>query len=310
MNVLRIALNDLRRILKNRMILFWWLAMPLGFVFFFGGFFNDPNQRSTWMPIFNRDPHELSRLFIDQLRTNGYSIDVRSATETVFNNHWAQAVIIPATFSADLLAGKKIELTFLPGNEDPERVLAAQARLIHAIVKFTGALAETNVAEQEWSDAVRDKFKENLAKPQPLTIEEKKHSSLRPPPIKFAFALPSYLIMFVMMNTIMAGGLTLTHDRMLKQLARLMCAPVSPSEIFMGKILGNLLQPALQSVLLLAAGYYLFDVPLGDHPLALIPVLLCLGLFCGAFGLLAGSICSTEQQISSLGMLSMMLLSA
>ena len=33
MNILRIALNDVRVVLKDRLILLWWLAMPLTFVF-------------------------------------------------------------------------------------------------------------------------------------------------------------------------------------------------------------------------------------------------------------------------------------
>jgi hypothetical protein len=41
MNILRIALNEVRIVLKDRQILLWWLAMPLIFVFIFSFTVND-----------------------------------------------------------------------------------------------------------------------------------------------------------------------------------------------------------------------------------------------------------------------------
>ena len=47
MNVLRIALNDIRVVLKDRMIIVWWLAMPLALVFMFSFMVRDRTQDNT-----------------------------------------------------------------------------------------------------------------------------------------------------------------------------------------------------------------------------------------------------------------------
>ncbi|HXK94572.1 MAG TPA: ABC transporter permease, partial [bacterium] len=66
----------------------------------------------------------------------------------------------------------------------------------------------------------------------------------------------------------------------------------------------------LQILILLLSGNFLMQVSLGDHPLALLPVILCFALCCGCLSVLLGSVCTTEQQISSIGLLLTMVLAA
>ena len=129
------------------------------------------------------------------------------------------------------------------------------------------------------------------------------HDSLRPPPSGFAFTLPAYFVMFGMMMTIMYGGISLVNERADKRLNRLAAMPVSMVEIFLGKMLARMLQPALQGGILILAGVTLFGVNLGDHPLALIPVMASFAFFCGSIGLLSGVFCRTEQQVVATGVL-------
>ncbi len=86
--------------------------------------------------------------------------------------------------------------------------------------------------------------------------------------------------------------------------------PVSVVEIFLGKMLGRMLQPILQGGLLITAGVLIFRVNLGDHPLALIPVIISFAFFCGSLGLLFGVLFRTEQQVEGIGILTTMVLAA
>ena len=70
MNILRIALNDIRVVLKDRMIILWWLAMPLAFVFMFSFMVRDRTQASTWLAVFKLDDHEMADIFLDELRVD------------------------------------------------------------------------------------------------------------------------------------------------------------------------------------------------------------------------------------------------
>lgn len=312
MNFLRIALCDLRRMLSDRYLIFFWLVMPLGFAYMFGILFgNLGGNQNTWMPVVNLDGHELSWIFVEQMRGEGYGVDVRAATDELHVRDLPRTVIIPAAFSANILAGTNANLIFTAGRGGgTEQNMDAQARLIHTIAKFTGAAADVDLIDSGWNDESREKFKQSLAGAPRLTVEKQSHASLRPPPKGLSLSLPQFLVMFSLMNSVMYGGISLLLERQSKQLSRLVAAPVSTMEIFMGKLIGRILQPILQAAVLLICGYFLMGVSLGDHPLALIPVMLALSICCGSLSLLFGILSSTELQITGLGMLATMVLSA
>lgn len=310
MNVLRIALNDVRVVLKDRMVLLWWLAMPLAFVFMFSFMAGDRTQDGTWLPVVKLDEHELTDIFIDQLRAEKYWIEVKPAADEPAVRDWVRALVIPATFSSDILAGRRVDLSLTKGQGSPEKLLAAQTLLVRALIRFNGAVAAVDLIERGWSEETKQDLLAELAKPSQLTVATEQHFSLRPPPSGFAFTLPSYLVMFVMMMTVMYGGITLVYERSQKRISRLVAAPVSVPEIFAGKMLGRMLQPILQGGLLILAGVTIFRVNLGDHPSALIPVILCFAFFCGSLGLLFGVVFRTEQQVNGFGVLATMVLAA
>lgn len=310
MNVLRIALNDIRVVLKDRMVILWWLAMPLAFVFMFSFMFRDRTQDSTWLPVFKLDNHEMADIFLDELRTDKYWIDVKTTSDEHWIDDWSRALIIPATFSQAVLSGERVDLTLTKGQGNPEKYLAAQTLLVRTLIKFNAAIASINLIERGWSQDSKKDLIAELNKPPQLSIDTKQHFSLRPPPSGFAFTLPAYMVMFMMMMTVMYGGITLVQERSEKRISRLVATPVSVLEIFLGKMLGRMLQPVLQGGLLIAAGVILFRINLGDHPLVLIPVIISFSFFCGSLGLLFGVIFRTEQQVMSIGILMTMVLAA
>jgi ABC-type Na+ efflux pump permease subunit len=310
MNVLRIALNDIRVILKDRMIILWWLAMPLAFVFMFSFMARDRTQESTWLPVFKSDDHELAEIFLDQMRVEKFWIDVKPESDKHWIDDWSRALVIPENFSKSVLSGERIDLTLTRGKGSPERYLAAQTLLVRTLIKFNAAIASIDLIERGWSEQSKKDLIAELEKTPRLTVETKQHFSLRPPPSGFAFTLPAYMVMFLMMMTIMYGGITLIQERKQKRINRLIAAPVSVLEIFLGKMLGRMLQPIIQGGLLITAGVLLFRVNLGDHPLALVPVIVSFAFFCGSIGLLFGVIFQTEQQVMGAGILTTMILAA
>ena len=310
MNILRIAINDIRVVLKDRMVLVWWLAMPLSFVFMFSFMARDQTQDGTWLPVIKLDNHELADIFVDQLRAEKYWIEVKPAADERRVKDWSRAVVVPADFSEDILAGRRVDLSLTKGQGGAEKHLASQTLLVRALIRFNAAIAAVDLIERGWSEESKNDLLAELAKPPQLSVETKQHFSLRPPPSGFAFTLPAYLVMFAMMMTVMYGGITLVHERSEKRISRLVATPVSVPEVFAGKMLGRMLQPVLQGGLLIAAGVTIFHINLGDHPSALIPVIVCFAFFCGALGLLFGVVFRTEQQVSGFGILATMVLAA
>jgi ABC-type Na+ efflux pump permease subunit len=310
MNIVRIALNDVRIVLKDKMIIVWWLALPLAFVFIFGFIAADPSKDGTWIPVFKLDDHELADLFIEELKADKYWIDVKPTTDQQYIADWPQALIIPESFSQAVFSGERVDLTLTRGRGNAKKYIAAQTLLLRALIRFNTAIASVDLIERGWSDQTKQELISTLGATPRLTVEMGQDDTLRPPPIGFAFTLPTYMVLFVMTMTVMYGGITLVEEKINKRITRLATMPVSPLEIFLGKMLGRMLQPMLQGGVLLAVGVLIFGVGLGDHPLALIPVMISFSFFCGALGLLCGVLCRTEQQVTAAGLLATMLLGA
>lgn len=297
MNLLHIALGDLRRIFKDRMALLWLLAMPLMMAYVFGNAMRGGGPSATWIPVIDLDGHELSALFVDQLRVDGYYIELKdSRAQAELKNKWPYGIVIPPGFAADILAGKPVKIPLVQGNAAPDKMLEVQSRLLHAIVRFTKGLAQADVSHRPWDEGAKAALKAALARPQLLTVTRQSHRTLRPPPTGFHQSLPGMLVMFVLQMVLTYGGVTLVNDRLGGQFRRLLAAPVHRVEAYAGKVLARVLLACLQAVVLLLGGARLFHLPLGDHPWFLLPVVLGLAAVAGAMSILAGILCQTEKQ--------------
>jgi ABC-2 type transport system permease protein len=310
MNILRIALNDVRVVLKDKLIIVWWLAMPLAFVFMFSFMARDNSNDRTWLAVVKYDDHELADVFVDQLRRDKFRVDVKSPEDEHWVDDWSQAVVIPEGFSSEVLKGERVDLTLTKGKGNAERFLAVQTSLVRSLIRFNTAVASIDLVEKGWSQQSSDELVAELNREQQLSVANMGHNSLRPPPSGYASTLPAYLVMFVMMMTVMYGGITLVYERAERRINRLAACPVSLVEIFLGKMLARMVQPVMQGTILIFAGVTIFRVELGDHPTALIPVILSFAFFCGAIGLLCGVLFKTEQQVMATGIVVTMALSA
>jgi len=106
------------------------------------------------------------------------------------------------------------------------------------------------------------------------------------------------------------GGASLVRDRFGGQLRRLLAAPVPRMGAYGGKVLARVLLGVVQAGVVLVGGATLFRVPMGDHPLFLVPVVLCLALFAGCLSLEVGLLCRSEKQVIVAAIFAGMLLSA
>lgn len=311
MKVLRIIIGDLKRVARDRMALMWMLAMPLIMAYVFGSAMRGGGPQSTWIPVIDLDRHELSALFVDQLREDGYYIEMMDpGTQTVLKTKWPYGVVIPPGFGEAILKGQPIKVPLVKGNGSPEKIMEVQSRLLHAIVKFTKGLAVADVSHRPWDDASRTALKEALARPQLLTMTRQSYRTLKPPPTGFNQSLPGMLVMFVIQMILTYGGVTLVNDRVGGQMRRLLAAPLHPYEAYAGKVLARVALGCIQAFALLAFGALVFKLPMGDHPLFLVPVVVSLAVVAGAISILAGILCKVEKQVVLVAIFGSMILSA
>lgn len=311
MKTLRIALFDLRRVGKDRLAVLWLFAMPLIMAYVFGSAMRGGGGQATWIPVIDLDHQDLAALFSDQLRAEGYWVEIKNESSLPeLKSKWPYGIVIPSGFSQSIIEGHPVKVPLVKGNSSPEKLLEVQSRLLHAIVRFTTALAVADTSHRPWDDESKAALKAALARPQLLTVARGSHRTLRPPPSGFNQSLPGMLVMFVLQMILTYGGVTLVNDQIRGQLRRLLAAPVRPLQAFTAKVGARVVLAFVQGVILLLCGAVLFHVPLGDHPLFLLPVVGCLGIVAGSLSLLAGTLCKTEKQVILAAIFGALVLSA
>ena len=83
---------------------------------------------------------------------------------------------------------------------------------------------------------------------------------------------------------------------------RLLAAPIHRGTVIAGKMLAFVGVVFLQMLLLLGVGNVLFDLTLGDSPLALVALTLALALAATGMGMALGSVARTGKQAGNIGM--------
>jgi ABC-type multidrug transport system permease subunit len=306
-----VALWDLRRIIKDWHAAVWLLAMPLIFAFIFGNAFSGGGSQATWIPVIDLDRTELSASFIEQMCEEGYNVEIKQASDqAALKSVWPYGVVVPASFSENILKGQKVKVTVVKGTGGADRLLEVQACVTRAIVRLTTGLEEANICHRAWDDEARAALKAALMKPQLLTVTRKSDRGLRPPPRGFDLSLPGMLAMFVLQMVLTYGGATLLHDRVNGQFARLTMSPMHLREIFLGKVLSRIVLAMVQTGMLLVAGALLFGMQFGDHAFYLIPLVSAYAIFAGSLSVLGGVICETEKQVIQLAIFLSMILAA
>ena len=298
MRLIHIACGDLRRVAKDRWAVVWMLVMPLIFAFILGSAVDYGSLwRTNWIPIVDLDDSELSKLFIKQMHGEGYgpyTMDEHNIKEDRF----ACILVIPRGFGQKILKGENVKITFVNRKGSPKGVLDLQLCLTHAIVRFARGLAWADATGRVGAEERKQALKESLSRASLLSVERKGHRSLRPPAVGFYLSLPGLLVMFVVFMITAYGASTLMDDRMGGQFARLVAAPVSTFELYVGKILARILLALVQAFLLLTCGSLLFRMELGDYPVFLVSVVVSLAVFAGCLSILCGLLCQTEKQVS------------
>jgi ABC-2 type transport system permease protein len=118
----------------------------------------------------------------------------------------------------------------------------------------------------------------------------------------FAMIVPMFTVMFAffIVGTV---GAELLKEKQAGSLRRLMAAPIPRSAIIAGKMLAYLVLVLIQVALIFGGASLIFDMPLGNSPLALLLVTLAVGLAATGLGMLLAAISKTDRQADSTGLL-------
>jgi ABC-2 type transport system permease protein len=283
--------KEVRQTVRDRRIMFMLIVAPLVQTVIFG-FAVDFDVDRVPTVVVDRDGTSESRRHARRLLADGTLLaagaasSVAGAEAEIDAGRAAAAVILPEGLGADLAAGRAAEVQVLLDGTDPNRATVAAG----AVSRYFGEVGEAMARERLEARGLR-------APPQVAVVPRVAFNpGLRSPP----FMVPGIAAMLLLIVTTIVTAMGLSREREMGTLEQVLVTPIRPILLLVGKMAPFVVIGLVDVALLLAAGTWLFDVPLrGTLPVVLVGTLLYLMTTLGV-GLLISTL-STSQQQSFLG---------
>ncbi len=283
--------KEVRQTIRDRRIMFLLVVAPLIQTVIFG-FAVDFDVDRVPTVVVDRDGTAESRLHARRLLADGTLLragTARSAAEAegeIDAGRAAAAVILPRRLGADLAAGRAAEVQVVLDGTDPNRATVAGA----AASRYFGEVGETIARERLLARGMRAPVRIDVV---PRIAF---NPALRTPP----YMVPGIAAMLLLIVTTIVTAMGLSREREMGTLEQVLVTPIRPVLLLVGKMAPFVVIGLVDVALLMAAGTWLFGVPLGGTlPVVLLGTLLYLMTTLGV-GLLISTL-STNQQQAFLG---------
>jgi len=294
--ILRIAGNDIRIMVKDKVFFFWTLAFPILFILLFGYLYKggETAPPSAELTVLNQDEGRWGAYFLEKIKSPGIVLKTAGTEPAEYN----RLIILPPDFSEKIEARKDQALA-LKKREDASAAAAARVeiRLYQAIARLLSELVL-------YGDGDLTKFLDGHAEFRDLVTVKTRYpaKTITVVPGGMDHAIPGITVQFIMMMVLIYGGVTVMEDRKKGVLSRLLFSPLSPGALYQAKLLARWLMGMLQALMLFVVGKIFFRLNLGDVPLSLL-VIAVFALATAALSVFIGSLMGKEDMIIGLSIL-------
>jgi ABC-type Na+ efflux pump permease subunit len=171
-----------------------------------------------------------------------------------------------------------------------------------------------NLTGQTWADLTKSEPREGEGAAPAVYVNEDGTGLLRRGAARYQVLVPAYTVMFAFSLVLTVGWLFVTERRQ-GTLKRLRAAPVTRSQVLLGKLVPCFGLSVAQGVFLLVAGKLVFGMRWGpgswglaEQALWLLPVVLATSLAAMGLALLVAALARTEMQVAIGGTLIVLVL--
>jgi len=304
--VLAISAVSFRRLLRDKVALFFILLMPVVVMVIIGSTFGAA-PRSVPIGVVDLDGTDVSRAFVQQLRDAGTvaATDYASTADAeadVRTDRIVAAVVVPAGFQSSLMDGRSAAVQLLA--EADQTSTQAVRSAVESVAEQQGgpmAAAAFAVRERGGDMAAGVATAQDVARTLPRVGVQTRTVGkvVAAGSNQFSYTAPANLVLFVFINSLAAGG-ALVEMRRLGVARRMLAAPLRTSTIVLGAGVSRFAIALVQTALLLAVGAVLFDVSWGP-PVAVVALGVLFALVSTGAGLLVGSVVRNPDQASAIG---------
>jgi ABC-2 type transport system permease protein len=301
---LYITLNEVRLYLQDKGDLAFGLLLPiLTFALMYGAFGGQTLFKAT-ASIVNEDNGVYSQQLIQGLDSiDGISIDLITAEEAdkkLERSDLLMVLFIPSDFSAKLISGGQAELLFKQrGNGGQEgQILTSMIRGVAEKInqqfqvtqQVASSLEGSGIAMSTIETTVQDLLTKERRQPSVGVDEELVGGS----PEFINQYLPGIVTMYVLFSLSLISR-TIVEERQRGTLERLLTTRLSAGELFFGKFLSTVARGFIQTLILLALAYAVFQMFTPLTFLASLVVSIVFAAAAAALGLIIASVSRTQE---------------
>ncbi len=279
--------KEVRQTLRDRRMMLVLIVAPViqTVVFGFAVDFDVDRVRTV---VLDRDRTDVSRAHARRLLADGTLLRAGEAAgpveaeRAVHQGAAAAAVILPERLAADLAAGRPAEVQVVIDGSDPNRSTVAAA----AVSRYFGDAGERMARESLTARGV----------PPPAQLEIVPRLFYNPELESPPYMIPGIAAMLLLIVTTIVTAMGLAREREMGTLEQVLVTPIRPVWLLAGKMAPYVVFGFVDVLLLVAAGAWIFDVPIrGPLPVLALGTVLYLLTTLGV-GLFISSVSSSQQQ--------------
>jgi ABC-2 type transport system permease protein len=279
--------KEVRQTVRDRRIMFMLVVAPLLQTVVLGFAVNFDVDRVRTVVV-DRDGSAESRARARRLLAEGTLLragaapSAAAAERALDEGEAAAAVILPEGLAADLAAGRRAEIQVVLDGTDPNRATVAAG----AVSRYFGEAAE-RLARERLARAGRPPLAEVALTPR---------VAYNPGLDSARYIVPGIAAMLLLIVTTITTAMGLAREREMGTLEQVLVTPVRPLWLLVGKMAPFVVIGLVDLALLLAAGAWLFDVPLRGNLLVVLAATLLYLMTTLGVGLLVSTVSTTQQQ--------------
>jgi ABC-type multidrug transport system permease subunit len=304
-NILFIAWQDIRNQMRQGSTLLWVFVMPPIFFYFIGtvtGGFSSGlgGEQVTPITVVAESPGFLKNQIDLRLAANQFGTEwVTSPQPTADGEAPTRTLTLDANMSDKVLAGEQVRATY----ETSANALTREFEEIRIYRALYTVLADIVIADATPGPLSAEALITLNDAPRVWQLDVSPAGERVTVPSGFQQAVPGILVMFTLLVLLTSSGTILVQERTQGLLRRLASTPISKAELIAGKWDGRMVLAAIQILVALIFGTYLFSMDWGPNLGMVILVLVAWGGFCASAGLWLGTVANTQAQAGGLGVL-------
>jgi len=280
--------------------------------------FSDRAHRCSFVgPEFKKDP--INPLYRDGVRADALGVDVLSNPNQPVGSSVIQQVVQVSLLRVIIpwMIGQAFDNIGSPKFMDKmeERIPVLKSAYIFISKEKLGKaikdgienfFANYNFTAKTWAGLTKNRNPEHKEENR-TDYKEQSSIGLNRGSVRYQMLVPSYTVTFAFFLTLVVGWLFVAERRH-NTLVRLHAAPISRTQLLLGKFLPCFAVSLFQGFVLLLCGKLVFGMSWGQEPWLLIPVVVGTSLAAVGLAMVVAVLAKTETQVSVFGTLVVLLL--